>query len=237
MALLVALGKGGEILGSSGALREIASKPLGTVALIVIGVGLLAYSVYRFLCSIFDAEREGKDGNGIAKRIGFLASSLSYAALGIGALTGLRGSSGGEEKMTSGVLQMPGGALIVGAVAIAIIVGAVFQWVNAFKGKYRSKFTLDSFVSGKRQWIERTAKFGLIARGIVFSIIGGFLLVAAVQSDASEAMGLGQALGKLQEQSYGSVLLGVTSAGLICYAIYCGVLVIYGDFGKRSNVS
>ena len=46
-----------------------------------------------------------------------------------------------------------------------------------------------------------------------------------------EAMGPGQALGNLQEQSYGSILLGLTSAGLICYALCCGVLAIYGDFG------
>ena len=46
-----------------------------------------------------------------------------------------------------------------------------------------------------------------------------------------EAMGPGQPLGKLQEQSYSSVLLGLTSAGLLCYALYCGVLAIYGDFG------
>lgn len=233
MSLLAAIGKGGEILGSSDALREIGSKPFGAVALVIIGVGLLAYSAYRLMCSIFDSESEGSDGSGLAKRVGYLGSAVSYAALGIAALTGLGGGSRGEEEATSGVLQMPGGAIIVGAVALAIIVAAIFQWVKAFKGSYQSKFTLDSFAAGKRKWIDRSAKFGLIARGVVFSIIGVFLLTAAVQSDASEAMGLGQALEKLQNQAYGSILLGLTAAGLACYAFYCLVLAVYGNFGKR----
>ena len=235
MAVLAAAGKGGGILGSSGALREIGSKPFGALALIIIGIGLLAYAVYRFLCAFYDAEREGKDGSGIAKRVGYFGSALSYAALGVTALTGLGGSQGGsgEEEMTSGVLQLPGGAIIVGAVGLAIIVAGLFQWKKALDGSYRSKFTLDSFAAGQRHWIERSAKFGLIARGIVFPIVGFFLITAAVQSDASEAMGLGQALQKLQGQAYGSILLGLTAAGLACYAIYCGVLAVYGNFGRK----
>ncbi|BDS06502.1 membrane protein [Oceaniferula spumae] len=230
MAILAAAGTGVAATGSSGALREIASKPFGAIALIIIGVGLLAYSVYRFMCSIFDSESKGDDGGGLAKRAGYLGSAIFYAALGVSALTGLGGSGDKEKEMTSGVLSMPGGKYLLGTLAIAIIIAGIFQWIKALKGSYKTKFTLDSFASGKRHWIERSAKFGLIARGIVFPIMGGFLLIAAIQSDASEAVGLGQALEKLQNQSYGSILLGVTAAGLICYAIYCEILAVYGNF-------
>ena len=234
MALLAAIGKGGDVLGSSGALEEIGSKPFGVLILVIIGIGLLAYSIYRLLCVFFDAEHEGSDEKGLAKRAGYLGSGLAYGALGAKAITGIVSSSGGEEKMTSGVLQIPGGNIVVSVIALAIIAAGIFQWIKAIKGTYKSKFTLDSFVGKKRHWIERSAKIGLIARGIVFPIIGGFLLLAAIQSDPSEAMGIQQALEKIQSQAFGAILLGLTAAGLISYGIYCWVLAIYGNFGRKN---
>ncbi len=235
MALLAALGKGGGLIGSSGAVRELASKPFGATIIIVLGIGLLAYSAYRLLCAFVDCENEGEDGSGIAKRLGYLASGLVYGALGVTALTGLGGGSGGnEEEMTSKAMDVPGGIFLVGAVALAIAIAGIFQGVKAIGGTYRHKFTLDSFAASKRNWIEKSAKFGLISRGVVFVVIGAFLLTAAIQSDPSEAKGFGEALGKISQQTYGAVLLAVTAAGLICYSAYCAVLAIYGNFGKSS---
>ncbi len=233
MALLAAFGKGGDLIGSSGALEELASKPFGSALLVILGVGLLAYSAYRLLCTFVDSENEGEDGTGLAKRAGYLGSGLVYGALGVTALTGLGGGSGGgQEEMTSKALEIPGGAFLVGAVAVGIIIAGILQWVKAIKGTYRNKFTLDSLAASKRDWIEKSAKFGLISRGIVFPVVGIFLLIAAFQSDPSEAKGIGEALGKIAQQSYGAILLGVTAAGLVCYSVYCAVLARYGDFGN-----
>ncbi len=235
MALLASLGKGGGLIGSSEALRELASKPFGGVLLIVLGFGLLAYSAYRLLCAFVDCENEGEDGSGLSKRLGYLASGLVYGSLGVTALTGLGWGSGGkEEKMTSQALEIPGEIVLVGAVALAIVGAGVFQIVKAVKGSFRHKFTLDSFAATRRNWIEKSAKFGLISRGIVFLVIGFFLLTAAVQSDPSEAKGFGEALAEISQQTYGAILLGLTAAGLICYSVYCSVLSIYGNFGSRA---
>lgn len=236
MALLASTGKGGGLIGSSGALRELASKPFGPTLLIVLGTGLLAYSAYRVLCAIVDCENEGNDSSGLAKRVGYLASGVVYGALGVTALTGLQGGSGEkEEKMASQALEIPGGVVLVAAVALAIAVAGIFQWVKAMKGTYRQKFTLDSFASSHREWIEKSAKFGLVARGIVFLVIGLFLLIAAIQSDPSEAKGIGEALGEISRQTYGALLLGVTAAGFVCYSVYCAVLAIYGNFGTARS--
>ena len=233
MAFLAAVGKGDELIGSSGALQELASKPFGSALLIILGVGLLAYSAYRLVCSFLDSENEGDDGKGLAKRVGYAASGLVYGALGITALTGLSGGSGDSEKeMTSKAMEVPGGEILVGVVALGVIVAGIFQWVKAAKGTYQQKFALDSFAATKSHWIDRAAKFGLIARGVVFLIAGIFLLIAAVQSDPSEALGFGDALGKIAAQGYGHLMLGAIAVGLICYSAYCAVLAIYGKFGS-----
>jgi hypothetical protein len=61
---------------------------------------------------------------------------------------------------------------------------------------------------------------GYAARGIVFLVIGGFLLVAAWQSDASEARGLGGALAALQAQPFGQALFTVVALGLAAFGAF-----------------
>ena len=51
-------------------------------------------------------------------------------------------------------------------------------------------------------------------------MIGVFLLFAALDANFREAKGLAGALRVIQQQSYGSVLLGITAAGLFAFGIY-----------------
>ena len=61
---------------------------------------------------------------------------------------------------------------------------------------------------------------GLIARGVVFGMMGLFLVRAALQRDPSEAGGLGEALQELARQPYAPVVLGGVALGLAAYGAY-----------------
>jgi len=233
LAAMSAFGSGGSINSSEGALQEIRMASLGGILLIIVGIGLLAYGIYRLLGAFADIESEGNDETGVAKRLGYFGSGLSYCGLAIAAFGGLGG--GGEKSLTAKVLAMPFGAWLVGLLGAAIIVAGLQQWVKAITGKYASKFSLDRYTADKRKWIERIAKLGLAARGIVFPIIGFFLIRAAMQGDASETTGIGGALVTLAQQDYGTLLLGITATGLACYGIYCWVLAIYGRWHQFSK--
>jgi hypothetical protein len=67
----------------------------------------------------------------------------------------------------------------------------------------------------------------LSARGVVFGIIGVFLIQAALNSNASQARGLSGALRALEQQSYGQWVLGVVALGLVAYGLYMFVLARY----------
>lgn len=67
----------------------------------------------------------------------------------------------------------------------------------------------------------------MTARGIVFAVIGIFLIQAAIHSNASEARGIGAALAALLEQPFGRWLLGFVAFGLIAYSVYCVVEARY----------
>jgi H+/Cl- antiporter ClcA len=74
--------------------------------------------------------------------------------------------------------------------------------------------------SDKRDWIISLGRMGFAARGVVFVLIGGFLILAAIRSSSSEVHGLGGALQALQQQPYGWVLLALTAIGLFAFGIF-----------------
>jgi len=71
-------------------------------------------------------------------------------------------------------------------------------------------------------------RWGIGARGLVFNIIGILLIIAGLQSDPSQAEGLGGALRELQAQTFGWIFLGLTAAGLAAFGIYKLAQAAYG---------
>lgn len=67
--------------------------------------------------------------------------------------------------------------------------------------------------------------------GIVFSIIGIFLVVAALQHDAHQAKGLDSALKTLAHEPFGSLLLSIVALGLIAYGVFSFVEACYRRVG------
>ncbi len=65
------------------------------------------------------------------------------------------------------------------------------QIYKAYKAKFRKDMDLSLVSNVQQNWIIAIARFGLAARGIVFCIIGFFLIQAALQYDFSEVRGLG----------------------------------------------
>ena len=81
---------------------------------------------------------------------------------------------------------------------------------NGYRGvtrKFRDKWKTSEMKPEARKWGTRAGVVGLLARMIVFGLIGWFLIKAAAEYDPKEAIGLDGALQKLAHQSYGPALL------------------------------
>ena len=79
----------------------------------------------------------------------------------------------------------------------------------------------------ERRWYTVIGVLGHAARGVVFLVVGFFIVRAAWQYDPKEAIGLDGALAKLAHAEYGSLLLGGVAAGLLAYALFCFVQARY----------
>ncbi|HYO80786.1 MAG TPA: DUF1206 domain-containing protein [Bryobacteraceae bacterium] len=221
LALMTAFGEGGETTDSKGAVGRIAEQPFGEFALAVIGIGLLAYSLWRIMCAFLDVEHEGSGARGMGKRAFYLFSGIAYATTGLYALkllTGNGASSGdGTASMTAKLMNAPAGTLLVAILGAAILVGGIMQIREGLHEKFRKH--LRSLPAG-HDWVIRAGKWGYVARGIVFGIIGVFVLQAALRHDPGRAQGLEGALDALARQPYGQILLALVAAGLVCYGAY-----------------
>jgi uncharacterized membrane protein YidH (DUF202 family) len=232
LAIGVAIDVGGKATSQTGALKQLAGSSFGSVVIVLLAAGLAAYALWRF--AQVAATREEDEKKLWAKRVLCVARGLIYTALAFSAVKILAGSGGGSQnhkahKTTAVVLSWPGGTWIVGIAGTTII--GVGLW-NAYRGiskTFEKKWKTYEMSSTARRWAGRSGLVGHVARGVVFALIGIFAIVAAVEYDPQNAIGLDGALQKLAHQSYGPYLLGITAAGLVAYAIYCLADARYRD--------
>lgn len=230
-AILAATGMGGGITGQRGAMRWLEDVPFGVFLLFAIALGLIGYALWRLVQAIRDTEGAGKGFAGIIKRTGFVFTALGSTALAISAikiaLAVRERSENTQRSWTAWLLSQPFGALLVSLIGLIIIGIGIFQFYKAYQVRFREKLMLHQMSHGEQKWITRFGRFGLVSRGVVFGLIGGFLVVAAIRSDPRETRGLGGALWVLSQQAYGKWLLGITAAGLIAYGLYSVILARY----------
>ena len=229
LALDAALGPG-DPEGQRGLFSALAERSYGEALLWVLVVGLAAYALWRVVLAITDPEGEGDDAEGAAKRVFYVVSAIAYGGLALSAyrvIAGTESSGGGTEDRAQTLLGLPGGRWLVAAVAVGILGYGAYQFVRAYRASFMDNFRLDGAAARHRDLVRHAGQWGLSARGVVYLLVGGFMAQAALRSDADEAGGLDQALGTLQQQSYGPWLLGLVALGLIMYGVYCWVNAAY----------
>lgn len=223
LALELALGEGGKTIDQQGAMKTISGEAYGKVLLVLLAIGLAGYAIWRLTRAVVGHGAEQRDDT--SDRVAALASGITYAVLcvvAIGILAG-SGSSSSTQKAketTAGVLGWSGGPVFVVIAGLVLIGVAVYQ---AYKGLSRN--FLEDAKTGEMSEPMRKAYtalgvFGLVARAVVFALVGYGLIKAAVEYDPKEAVGLDGALQKLTETGFGPWLLGIVAAGLIGFALY-----------------
>lgn len=237
LTFMAAFNMGGQKAGQMQVLEFLEKQTFGNILLILMALGLACYAAWRFIQAVKDPENIGDDSKGKAKRAGFFCSGLLY--LGIGVLAALKAfgsgsggsGSGSESAQNSSFLASETGLWIIGIVGAGIIIAGIFQFVKAYKNDYEKKFNLSSLNDQKkRESIEKTARFGLSARGVILLIIGFFAIQAALDSNPSEIKTTREAFSYLQDSSYGAYLLGLVAAGLVAYAVYMFLMAKYRRF-------
>jgi hypothetical protein len=231
LSVRAALGGGDRATGQEGALRQVLLAPLGKVLLGVIVVGLLAYAAWRLFQGFLDPEDEGRDAKGIVKRFDHVINGLFHAALAFSAGRLVLGSGGGgggsPDDWTARLLAQPLGRWLAVIAGVVIVGAGLYQFYKAYKADFRDELKLGEMDARGETWAARSGRLGYAARGVVFIMIGVFLVQAALQTDSDEARGLGGALETLARQPFGPYILGVVALGLAAYGAFMFVVARY----------
>jgi hypothetical protein len=226
LAARAAAGSGGATTDQRGAIDWIGDGPFGTIALLVIGVGLLGYTAWRLVAAATDAEGDGDDPTSVGKRLASAGRGLAYGALGVSALRAANGATdaagGGAQTRdwTARLLDLPFGVALVVAVGFGVVAYAGYQVFRACTDRVKKHLDLHEAGPAVATWIVRLGRFGIAARAVVFLIIGGFLVKAGLGHDSSQAGGIAQSLQTLAGAPFGRVALGAVALGLVAYGVY-----------------
>jgi len=238
LAVQLAAGVGGKTTDQKGALLTISALPFGKFLLVIMVIGLFAFAIWCFIQAIFDTEAKGKQAKGIIARVGYAFVGIGYAALGYGALQLLMGSGSAGKSSTTNtqdwtatLLKQSSGVALVVIVGLIILGVAFYLYSKAYTAKFQSRLSLGSLNAQTKQVMVGLGRFGYAALGVVFTIIGIFMIVAAVQHNPNDAKGLDSALLELTRQPFGPLLLGIVALGLIAYGLYSFVEARYRRIG------
>src|SRR6266511_2630825 len=156
---------------------------------------------------------------GLAIERALLYASLCYSALAL-ALSRGGGKSNTEDKATATVFDWPAGRWLVGAAGLAIVGYGLWNGYRALSRNFEKDLKVEQMSGGERRLVCAVGRAGFAARGIVFALIGIFVVKAALEYDPKEPVGLDGALQRLSEQPYGPALLGTVAAGLIAFGVF-----------------
>lgn len=138
--------------GTKDAVSTIARQPFGKTLLVLLLVGLVGYIAWRLIQSIFDTDDHGRSVQGLAVRVGLLASAGTYAVLCLFVLA-LLGSGGSRSD---GDLQPALDAVIgiVGAWPVFLAMGFAFAGVGLPTSGRPSKANMRiTWRRTRRQWL------------------------------------------------------------------------------------
>ncbi len=240
LAVQLAIGAGGKTTDQRGALQTIYEQPYGKFLLALVVIGLLGFAIWCFLQAWFDTEGKGSDIKGIIGRLGYAITGATYAILAFGAFQLVAGTGTSSttkstttstQDVTAQLLMHSWGVVVVVILGLIVIGVACYMFAKAYTAKFQRRLLLTGLSAQLRRGVIFLGRFGYAALGVVFSIIGIFLIVAAVQHNPHEAKGLDAALRTLIQQPFGPVLLGIVALGLVAYGVYSFVEARYRRVG------
>lgn len=237
LALDASLGARSPNVSREQALRAIVAEPFGRALLVLIAFGLIAYSIAHLFMAARDPEKETKKGivnvvnRGAHLLNGVITFGLALVAGQLGLGIGPTTSDGRTPAdWTRELLALPLGQLLVIGIGLGFLGLALHHIYKAISANFRKVMRLEMMSERQQRWLVSTGRIGYIVRGIIYGLMGAFLLQAARSFNPQEARGLGQTLVAIASQEYGLYLLAAVAAGFIAFGIYVILVGRYREF-------
>ena len=219
LAILLALGKSSQQASQQGALQLVARQSFGLVVLWLLGIGFVAYALWRLSEAAFGVTVDGK---GAGPRLKSLLRAIIYASFAATTFSIIQGKSQSnkETDLTATVMRHSWGQWLVGLVGVIVVIVGLVLVLEGWRRKFEKYLRMGEMSVQTRRIVVRLGMVGTIARGLVFMVVGVLIVDAAATYQPSKAGGIGTALSTLRKQPFGEFILIVVAIGLMLFGIY-----------------
>jgi hypothetical protein len=197
----------------------------------VLAVGLLCYSIWRFLEAAKFAKGENKKWKKAAR---YLLSGLLYLSIALSAFKIVfhqpKKNEDSQQQFASELLSKPFGQWLLGIAALIIAAIGIYQIYYAVSEKYKDHVQKMNLHTKASSLMLMAGKIGYLARGAVWLIIAYLMLQAAFAASAAKAGDTGEAFNAIEDSAFGSFLPGALGVGLIAYGLFNFVRARYERF-------
>lgn len=218
LAILVAQGSK-EHVDQRGALTEVIAAPFGSLLVLLLALGFLAYAVWRLLEAVTGPTGEP---DSVGARLRSAARGIVYLVLAgtaISVLSGARSAQAGQQKgIAAEVMSHAGGRWAVGLVGLVVVGVGLVMVVEGWSSKFMRYFGY--LPPRSRRWIVLLGRAGTVSRGLVFAVAGVLVVQAAITADPGKAGGVDTALKSLLTAPGGPALVALLGAGLLIFGVY-----------------
>lgn len=209
--LVIGTGRTEDLTGA----LEYVGHGFGKLLLSGLALGLATYGLWRLSDAALATEHPGTSWKAIGTRaaaavIGIIYFYLAYKAVRVILADHAATMSTGQQA--DKVLDLPGGTLVLFAVAAALAFAGANQLWKAYQCSFMRRLREGT---GQQAWIKWMGRLGYAARGVIFFIVAWLIYRAAADHTASEAGNIEQALDLLR----GPFLMPI-AAGLLLFGLF-----------------
>jgi hypothetical protein len=205
-----------------GVFLTIADQPFGRLLLVLTIIGLLGYATWRLLQAAIGRTPEAGRHSAI-DRVAALGSGVAYGTFAVLAISLLHDStsdSPSPQELSQRFIEEPWGRAVVGLAGAVFVVMAAYQLFMAVTRRFCDDSKVDEMGDLMRHLFVLVGVVGLLARAVVFGLIGFFALRGAIQLDGDDAVGVDGALTRVLEHEHGGAALTAVAVALVVFGAY-----------------
>ncbi|GAA2637479.1 DUF1206 domain-containing protein [Actinomadura fulvescens] len=224
LAVQIGLGTTVRQADGTGALHALAAHRGGAAVLWLLGLGFAGLALWRLAEAGYG--RAGPDGHKVTKRLASLGRAVFYGFVCFGIVGFVLGTGGPQRSndqskdVTARLMAHAGGRWLILAIGLVVAGAGIAMAIGGLRRKFEEYLNLAQMNARTTTLVQALGVVGSTSRGIVFAVLGAFLIVAAATFDSEQAQGLDGALRKIATTPAGPWLLVAVAAGLITFGAY-----------------
>ncbi|WP_020571706.1 DUF1206 domain-containing protein [Neolewinella persica] len=223
--LAAAVGVARSTGGPQEIIRWLGSNPFGRIVYFLLGLGLLAYSVWRWYKFFANPQRDGW-----FSRVNSISVGVAYAGLALYTFMQFFREQTGEDvrkDLLQHLLSFSWGEAAVYLIAVLVVGAGVAALQLGISNQHMKDVEHWELTERQESVFRNIGRTGLSGVAIVYFIMAWSLFRVGQQQNGNEFRGVGESLAALEGWTIGWWLLALTGVGLLAYGIFMFLRVKY----------